>query len=342
MALGIDSQHKGRGALAQLQDGALCLPVNPEVHREVAIEEDGVHRALVFYPEQLAHLVVDGLMVQLRRDDDILVAHIAWHDVFIELYAQILAVVQDAVRRCRGGKCPRADVVLHHRHLLAIHRCGIVGIGAVGRCRKGAEGVGALREEVVVRHVEVVANGTGIGQHGVAAVDGVFRIGDVGVDGVPLRVTGKAVLHTHVSQILELPVEVFQLQLQLALVSTQHLLIEYWLIDGEVDGRRRRHEVGIERHLVVDFHRLILRSEEQLDALIVQDTLVCLADGDDLLDGLAPWQEDGPSVDGVAIHENLQAQSVGLLCIEEVEAEVLSLLGGAQIGTNKGEVNRLS
>ena len=41
--------------------------------------------------------------------------------------------------------------------------------------------------------------------------------------------------------------------------------------------------MGIQRHLVVDFQGLMLRSEAQLDAFIVQNALVRLVDGDNLL-----------------------------------------------------------
>ena len=50
---------------------------------------------------------------------------------------------------------------------------------------------------------------------------------------------------------------------------------------------------------------LVLRAEANLHALVVEQTLVGLADGDALQRGLALREQDGAARDGHAVHEYL-------------------------------------
>ena len=129
-------------------------PLEPEVDGEVAVEEQGICRPSILHSgnELVGHFVIDRLVVELGGDDDVLVADIARHDVFVELKTDVIAVAQYAVGRRRCGDVAWPHVVLHHRHLATVH---VDVIGAIRRRGVGSEGVVALRIEIVIVHVEV-------------------------------------------------------------------------------------------------------------------------------------------------------------------------------------------
>ena len=229
----IDAQREMVRSSALLQDGAAVVPAEPEVHGEVATEEHGVHRAgtLAERHQFQCHLMIDRLLVELGGDDDVLVAHIAGHDVLVELHGQFVAVCEDAVggRGCEEGAGLRH--VLDDSDGVAVY---MDKVGAVGCGGKATELVVTLGIREVARHVDgqpQVARGR---QHVVGCVERVGAVGNPGVEVGPLRVAGKAVLHAHVLQVFELAVEVGQFQLQFArlIVGVQH-----WLGDSQVDSR---------------------------------------------------------------------------------------------------------
>ena len=92
------------------------------------------------------------LTVELGRDDDVLVADIAWYDVLVELNQQVVAIAQYAVCRRWCGELAWCRVVLHHLNLVAIYGDRLL---TVHRRGVGAEGVGALRVVDGTVHVEV-------------------------------------------------------------------------------------------------------------------------------------------------------------------------------------------
>ena len=212
MAFVVEAQGEHVGAYAQLQDGAHRFAIEPKVGAEVATEENGVLR--VCTPSTTAqvgrHLMADGLLVQLRRDDDVLVAHVAGHDVLIELHGQLVAKAQDAVRRRGRKEGAGLRHVLDDSDDIAVN---MDKVGAVGRSSKAAELVVTLGVGEVARHVDGQAQVARGGQHVVGCVERVGLVSDPGVQVGPLRVTSEAILHAHVLQVLELAVEVGQFQL---------------------------------------------------------------------------------------------------------------------------------
>ena len=327
-------------SVADAQDAAGLRPLQPALDGEVAVEEDGVHGDLfvAVRAQLLGHVVGYGLVVELGGDDDVLVAHIAGHDVLVELHDDVVAIAQDAVGGRRSGEVARTYVILHHGHLAAID---VDVVGAILRGGVGAEGIVALRVGYVVFHVKAQTQVAGGGQHMVVQAGGVGTVDDEGqcIGLVPDGGALVAVLHAQFLQSLELAVEAADFQYQVALVVVQCLDVEHRLTDGEIDGRRRGHEVSVERHLVVDFSRLILRAEAYLDALVVEDALVGLLYGEHLLRGLALVQLYGTAVDRHAVHEYLQTQVVGLLHDEQVVTEVRALVHIGHIGAVERDIS---
>ena len=113
---------------------------------------------------------------------------------------------------------------------------------AVGRGCESAEFVVALGITEVARHVCCVADVARRRQATEGGTGGVSLVGDPRVQVGPRGAALKAVLHTHVLQILELTVEVGKLHLQLSILA---LGVQHWLTDGQVDGRRRWLEMDI-------------------------------------------------------------------------------------------------
>ena len=70
-----------------MEDGTGAVQVNPELQREVTIEEDRIDRLYLLTERQQSqrYLMVNRTTVQLGGDDDVLVTHIARHDIFVEL-----------------------------------------------------------------------------------------------------------------------------------------------------------------------------------------------------------------------------------------------------------------
>ena len=76
-----------------VQDSAAFVGFEPELHGEVAAEEERVLRPhfLAVGQEPHRHLMVDRLAVQLGGNHDIGAAYIAGDDVLVELYRELLA-----------------------------------------------------------------------------------------------------------------------------------------------------------------------------------------------------------------------------------------------------------
>ena len=219
-------------ALAQVNDGARLMPVQPEVHREVTFQEHRVHRLrLVADGQQLVgHVMLHFLAVELCGDDDVLGADVARHDVLVELYGHLVAVAQDAIRGRGCVEVARSRQVLDDGDDIAIdaHILVVVGRGGVG-----AELIRAFGVAGVALHVHGVVYVVGLEQF-VAHTGGVLGAGPPGVQVSPLRVALEAVLHAHVLQVLELAVVVLQPHLQQPLLA---LRVEHRLVDGQVHVR---------------------------------------------------------------------------------------------------------
>ncbi len=220
-----------------MQDGARLVPVQPEVHGEAAGQEHGVHRArhhLLEGHQLVGHVVMHLAAVQLRRDDDVVAAHVARHDVLVELDGHLVAVAQYAVGGRRRVEVDGQRAVLDDGGHVAIH---MHHVRAVGRGGEGAELVVALGVGQVARHVERQAQVARLGQQLVAqavAADGVGGIDPPRKQVGPLRVALEAVLHADVLQVLELAVEALQLHLQL---SAGRVAVHHRLVDGQLHGR---------------------------------------------------------------------------------------------------------
>ncbi len=125
--------------------------VHPHLHREVAVEEYGVHRLrLEERRYRQRHVVVYGLLVQFGGDDDIVRVDIARHDVLVELDGRLVAVAQDAVGGSRRVEVYGACHVLGDGDDVAIY---LDILRAVGRSGEGTELVVALREREVALHL---------------------------------------------------------------------------------------------------------------------------------------------------------------------------------------------
>ena len=87
-ALAVNAQCEVVGTRTLVQDGAAVIPLQPELHTEVAVHEHGVHRhGLVAEGVQgQRHVVMHLLLVQLRRYNDVVRTHVAGHDILVELY----------------------------------------------------------------------------------------------------------------------------------------------------------------------------------------------------------------------------------------------------------------
>ena len=96
-----------------------------------------------------------------------------------------------------------------------------------------------------------------------------------------------------------------------------------------------------QQYLVVDNRRLVLRHEPYLDAVVVEDRLVGLTDGNHFLRGLVLVEEDRASVNGRAVHKDLQAFLVRILRDTEVVVEVPALVGVAHVGAVEHGVHAL-
>ena len=288
-----------------MQDGARLVPVQPEVHGEAARQEHGVHRArhhLLEGHQLVGHVVVYLAAVQLRRDDDVVAAHVARHDVLVELDGHLVAVAQYAVGRRGRVEVDGPLAVLDDGSDVAIR---VYHLRAVGRGGEGAELVVALGIGQVARHVERQAQVARLGQQLVAqavAANRVVLVHPPRVQVGPLRAALEAVLHAHVPEVLELAVEALQPHLQL---SAGRVAVHHRLVDGQLHGRRRRHEVYVQLALVVDFGRLIRRFKPQYDAFVVEHALVGLAHGDDLLHRLAGGYHHAASVGRHTVHQHL-------------------------------------
>ena len=103
--------------------------------------------------------------VQLRRDDDVVAAHVARHDVLVELDGHLVAVAQYAVGGSRRVEVDGPLAVLDDGGHVAIH---MHLLRAVGRGGEGAELVVALGVGQVARHVERQAQVARLGQQLVA------------------------------------------------------------------------------------------------------------------------------------------------------------------------------
>ena len=160
------------------------------------------------------------------------------------------------------------------------------------------------------------------------------------VEVTPLGVAREAVLHAYLLQIAEMAVEARQLELQLA-VARRHVGVENRVLRRQGHRRGRGLEVYAEQYLVVDNIRLVLRHEPYLDAVVVEDRLVGLTDGNHFLRGLVLVEEDGASVNGRAVHEDLQAFLVRILRDTEVVVEVPALVGVAHVGAVEHGVHAL-
>ena len=153
----VEAQGEVVRAGALVQDGTVGeqagehADVHPHLHREVAVEEYGVHRLrLEERRYRQRYVVVYGLLVQFGGDDDVVRVDVARHDVLIELDSQLVAVGQDTVGGRRRIEVARPCHVLRDGNRVAVHADQL---RAVGRGGEGAELVVALREREVALHL---------------------------------------------------------------------------------------------------------------------------------------------------------------------------------------------
>ena len=308
----VEAQGEVVCAGALVQDGTVGeqagehADVHPHLHREVAVEEYGVHRLrLKERRYRQRYVVVYGLLVQFGGDDDVVRVDIARHDVLVELDSQLVAVAQNAVggRRCVEvtGTCH----VLGDGNDVAIHLNILVAVGSSG---EGAELIRALRIGEVAQHLHSIWN-VARGRH--QAEGSASRIGLICHPSVkvnPLRVTLEAVLHAYVLQVLELAVEAFHLHLQL---GTVRAAVQHRFTDSQFDGRRRGFEMYAQLGDVVNLDGLVGRREPEFNVLVVEHTLVGLTHSNHLLHCLAGRDVDAATAGWHAVHQYLQSLLVG-------------------------------
>ena len=92
----------------------------------------------------------------------------------------------------------------------------------------------------------------------------------------------------------------------------------------------------IDRYLVVDSSRLVLRHETDLDTLMVEDRLIALTDSDSLLNRCALVHPDSTAVDRYTVHEDLQTRRIGILHDGYVVAKWQHLMGVGHIRAVEG------
>ena len=139
--------------------------------------------------------MIDGSSVQLGGDDDVLIAHVARYDVFVELDSKLFADAKDAVCRSRCEQRTRQRHVLDNlRHfainmyLLFVVRCG----------GERAELVFALRITDVIGHIDGQFQVARCRQQFVTYTGSVCFVRLPGIEFRPLRVARKAVLDTDI------------------------------------------------------------------------------------------------------------------------------------------------
>ena len=210
MSVGIKAEGKGVLALTVPEDGTCLIPLQPEVEGEVSAQENGVARpsGRCTRNELIGHLVVDRTVVEHRRDNDVLVAHVAWDDVLGELDAHVVAKAQDAAGRSGCGERTWGDVVLDDRHLIAIDIDVLVV--EIGSC-KGAEGVGTLRIAGLTLHIQRQGQVARCRKNGIVILRRIGRIDQILVERCPAGVAGETVLHTDELKALERTIEVSHL-----------------------------------------------------------------------------------------------------------------------------------
>ena len=150
-----------------------------------------------------------------------------------------------------------------------------------------------------------------------------FLVYDPGVECGPVLTAFVAILNPDVGKSLEVAVEVLQLHVEQAFLVVG---IDDRLLNDEVDRRRRWHEVCAQHHLVVNDGCLVLRGEADADAVVVENALVGLLNGDDLGDGFALLELDGASVDRHSVHQNLESFRVGFFKHDKVVGEIQTLV----------------
>ena len=77
-----------------------------------------------------------------------------------------------------------------------------------------------------------------------------------------------------------------------------------------------------QQHLVENERCLVLRGEANADAVVIENTLVGLLDGEDVGNGFSLFERDGASVDRPTVHQNLESLRVGLFNHKEVVGKV--------------------
>ena len=211
----------------------------------------------------------------------------------------------------------------------------------VRRGSEGAELIFALAVTDIVGHIQGKVQ---VSCRRKKAETLVCRIGFVGHPGMerrPLGATRKAVLDSYVLEVLECPVKAGDFQLQLSVTGCR-----VSVYDGvrhcQRHRRRRRHEMGIERHVVVDHFRLVLRQEVNLYSFMVEDRLVGLRNRDGLLDGGTLFRPDSTAVDGCTVHQYLQTCGVRVLSDRYVIPEWESLMNPRHIGAVESGCSTLS
>ena len=130
----VDAQREVVGAGSLVEDGARIVPVQPEVHGEVTLQEHGVHRPrhIEEGDDLVGYVVVHLAVVQLRRDDDVVRVDIARHDVLVELDGQLVAVAQNAVGGRRRIEAAGAAHVLDDSDDVAVHTDILRAVGRGG------------------------------------------------------------------------------------------------------------------------------------------------------------------------------------------------------------------
>ena len=94
MPILIDGEREMAFAGSLMENSTLFVVVEPELYREIAVEEDRVDRSplrITIGKYAIGHLMVYRPSVQFGGDDNVPVAHITGDDVLVELDGKILA-----------------------------------------------------------------------------------------------------------------------------------------------------------------------------------------------------------------------------------------------------------
>ena len=97
--------------------------------------------------------------------------------------------------------------------------------------------------------------------------------------------------------------------------------------------------MSVDRYHVSNFCRLVLRTETQLDALVIEYTLIRLSYGKHFCRRFTLIEENRTSVHRHTIHEYLQPLVISTLRDEQIIAEVCTLMRVRHVGAVDGKIS---